>query len=85
MCVLEKIFADVEFIRMSNGELKQYDSSVPRHRIRDKLSKSRGYERNLLAVEMKRKGNHKKVCEFCENVNGYGEMKHVKRLHQQPY
>lgn len=58
-------YADVEYNRMGNGELKQYENSLhrPQYMVSDLLVQSRGYERNLLAIEMKRKGNNKKVNE----------------------
>lgn len=54
-------YADVEYNRMGNGDLKQYENSQqrPQYMVSDLLIQSRGVERNLLAVEMKRKGNHK--------------------------
>ena len=58
-----KYFADVEYNRMGNGDLKHYENSEhrPKYMVSDLLIQSRGYERNLLAVEMKRKGNNKNV------------------------
>lgn len=58
-------FADVEYNRMGNGDIKQYKNSAhrPQYMVSDLLIQSRGYERNLLAVEMKRKGNRKKERE----------------------
>ena len=52
-------YADVEYNRMGNGDLKQYKNSEhrPQYMVSDLLIHSRGYERNYLAVEMKRKGN----------------------------
>lgn len=56
-------FADVEYNRMGNGDLKHYESSAhrPVYMVSDLLIQKRGYGRNLLAVEMKRKGNHRNV------------------------
>lgn len=58
-------YADVEYNRMGNGELKMYENSEkrPRYMVSDLLIQSRGYERNYLAVEMKRKGNNRHVKE----------------------
>lgn len=63
-------FADVEYNRMGNGDLKQYENSMhrPQYMVSDLLIQSRGYERNLLAVEMKRKGNNNKVNEDKERL-----------------
>lgn len=51
-------FADVEYNRMGNGNLKQYENSEkrPQYMVSDLFIQSRGYEPNYLAVEMKRKG-----------------------------
>jgi len=53
-------FADVEYNRMGNGELKHYENSehLPQYMVSDLLIQSRGEPRNLLAVEMKRKSNY---------------------------
>lgn len=55
-------YADVEYNRMGNGDLKPYENSMhrPQYMVSDLLIQSRGYERNLLAVEMKRKDNYNK-------------------------
>lgn len=52
-------YADVEYNRMSNGDYKFYEDSLkrPRYMVSDLLIHCRGHKRNLLAVEMKRKGN----------------------------
>ena len=52
-------YADVEYNRMSNGDYKFYEDSLKRLRymVSDLLIHCRGHKRNLLAVEMKRKGN----------------------------
>lgn len=54
-------FADVEYNRMGNGILKQYENSEhrPVYMVSDLLIQSRGVPRNYLAVEMKRKGNYR--------------------------
>lgn len=51
-------YADVEYNRMGNGDLKFYEDSQkrPRYMVSDLLIQSRGYEENLLAVELKKKG-----------------------------
>lgn len=58
-------FADVEYNRMGNGDLKKYENSqhVPQYMVSDLLIQSRSLERNYLAVEMKKKGNHKNIEE----------------------
>ena len=59
----ECYYADVEYNRMGNGEMKKYENSEhrPQYMVSDLLIQSRGQERNLLAVEMKRAGNKKHV------------------------
>lgn len=56
-------FADVEYNRMGNGDMKFYEDSQKRSRymVSDLLIQSRGYEGNLLAVELKKKGATKKA------------------------
>lgn len=63
-------FADVEYNRMGNGDLKQYENSIhrPQYMVSDLLIQNRGCERNLLAVEMKRYGNYNKVKEDKERL-----------------
>ena len=63
-------YADVEYNRMGNGELKMYENSekLPRYMVSDLLIQSRGYERNYLAVEMKRKGNYRNAKEDRERL-----------------
>lgn len=55
-------YADVEYDKMNNGDLKQYEtpSHRPKRMISDLLIHSRGVPRNLLAVEMKQKKNYDK-------------------------
>ena len=57
--------ADVEYNRMGNGDLKCYEDNQkrPRYMVSDLLIQSRGYEGNLLAVELKKKGSAKKGIE----------------------
>ena len=54
-------FADVEYNRMGNGELKRYENNehLPQYMVSDLLIQSRGEPRNLLAVEMKRNTNNR--------------------------
>ena len=68
--VFHDYFADVEYNRMGNGDLKHYESSAhrPVYMVSDLLIQTRGYGRNLLAVEMKRKGNRKNVDEDKERL-----------------
>lgn len=56
---------------MGNGDLIHYENSEhqPKYMVSDLLIQSRGYERNLLAVEMKRKGNNKNVIEDKERIS----------------
>ena len=63
-------YVDVEYNRMGNGELKHYENSkkVPQYMVSDLLIHSRGERPNLLAVEMKRKGNYKHVKEDKERL-----------------
>lgn len=58
-------YADVEYNRMGDGCLKMYENSkhMPQYMVSDLLIQSRGIQENLLAVEMKRKGNYKNVKE----------------------
>ena len=60
-----RYFADVEYNRMGNGILKQYENSEhrPVYMVSDLLIQSRGVPRNYLAVEMKRKGNYRNIQE----------------------
>ena len=53
-----RFFADVEYNRMGNGDLKHYkNNDHAQYMVSDLLIHNRRAERNLLAVEMKRKGN----------------------------
>lgn len=54
-----KYYADVEYNRMGNGEIKRYENSehLPKEMVSDLLIQSRGEEPNYLAVEMKKKKN----------------------------
>lgn len=63
-------FADVEYNRMGNGDLKQYENSEkrPQYMVSDLLIQSRGYEPNYLAVEMKRKGNYRNANDDRERL-----------------
>lgn len=56
-------YADVEYNRMDNGRMKYYEDRLkyPRYMVSDLLIQSRGYERNRLAVELKKKGSTKKA------------------------
>lgn len=63
-------YVDVEYNRMGNGDLKLYENSekMPQYMVSDLLIQSRGIAPNLLAVEMKRKGNYKHVKEDKERL-----------------
>jgi hypothetical protein len=56
-------YADVEYNRMGNGDMKYYEDSLkrPKYMVSDLLIQSRGNEGNLLAVELKKKGSTKKA------------------------
>ena len=56
-------YAEVEYNRMGNGDLKHYENSkhLPQYMVSDLLIMNREGEPNLLAVEMKRKGNNRGV------------------------
>ena len=56
-------YTDVEYNRMGNGDMKYYEDSLkrPKYMVSDLLIQSRGYEGNLLAVELKKKGSTKKA------------------------
>lgn len=58
-------YADVEYNRMGNGDMKFYEDSKkrPRYMVSDLLIQSRGYEGNLLAVELKKKGATKEAID----------------------
>ena len=64
-------YADVEYNRMGNGELKMYENTekLPQYMVSDLLIQSRGYERNYLAVETKRKGNSRNAKEDRERLS----------------
>lgn len=57
--LFRKYYADVEYNRMGNGDIKQYENSkhLPKKMVSDLLIQSRGEEPNFLAVEMKKKKN----------------------------
>ena len=61
--IFQGYFADVEYNRMNDGNLKRYEDCKkrPRYMVSDLLIHSRDERPNLLAVEMKRKGNSKNV------------------------
>lgn len=63
-------YADVEYNRMGDGSLKRYENRHhrPRYMVSDLLIQSRGPMRNLLAVELKRKGNKKNVYSDKERL-----------------
>lgn len=58
-------YADVEYNRMGNGDMKFYEDSLkrPKYMVSDLLIQSRGYEGNLLAVELKKKGATKEAID----------------------
>ena len=58
-------YTDVEYNRMGNGDMKYYEDSLkrPKYMVSDLLIQSRGYEGNLLAVELKKKGATKEAID----------------------
>lgn len=68
--IFNEYFADVEYNRMGNGDLKHYENSAhrPVYMVSDLLIQTRGYGRNYLAIEMKRKGNNRDVVEDKERL-----------------
>lgn len=68
--IFEKYYVDVEYNRMGNGDLKHYENSEhrPRYMVSDLLIQRRAYGGNLLAIEMKRKGNKKNVDKDKERL-----------------
>ena len=58
-------YADVEYNRMGNGDMKYYENRLkrPKYMVSDLLIQSRGYEGNLLAVELKKKGAKKEAID----------------------
>ena len=65
-----KYYADVEYNRMGNGDLKQYENSEhrPKYMVSDLLIQSRRKKPNYLAVEMKRKGNYRNANDDRERL-----------------
>lgn len=63
-------YADVEYNRMGNGEQKHYENREhgSEYMVSDLLIQNRGYERNLLAIEMKKKGNYRNAKEDRERL-----------------
>ena len=58
-------YADVEYNRMGNGDMKYYEDSLkrPKYMVSDLLIQSRDYKGNLLAVELKKKGATKEAID----------------------
>lgn len=63
-------YADVEYNRMGNGDLKMYENSEKelKYMVCDLLIQSRGEEPNYLAVEMKRTINNSNVKEDMDRL-----------------
>ena len=61
----QNYYVDVEYNRMGFGDLKHFEDykHVSHYMVSDLLIQSRGYDRNLLAVEMKKPRNRKTVEE----------------------
>lgn len=70
---LDNYFVDVEYNRMGTGHPKYYESHKegPKYMVSDLLIHGRGRLQNLLAVEMKRKGNPKKLIEDRERLESF--------------
>lgn len=68
--IFQEYYADIEYNRMGNGDLKQYENSEhrPKYMVSDLLIQTRGYGNNLLAIEMKKKGNNKNNKEDRERL-----------------
>lgn len=79
--LFRKYFADVEYNRMGNGDIKKYENSehLPQDMVSDLLIQSRGEEPNYLAVEMKKKKNHKNCKEDRERLESLVSPKPVKK------
>ena len=78
---LDNYFVDVEYNRMGSGLLKYYESNEngPKYMVSDLLIHGRGRLQNLLAVEMKRRGNSKNIKEDRERLE-----KLVSSMHDHP-
>lgn len=63
--IIREYYADVEYNRMGNGEVKCYENTEnrPQPMVSDLLIQSRGLNPNYLAVEMKKEKNHDKIKE----------------------
>lgn len=66
----QNYYVDVEYNRMGFGDLKHFEDykHVSHYMVSDLLIHSRGYERNLLAVEMKKPRNRKTVEEDIKRL-----------------
>ncbi len=62
-CIFADYFADVEYNRMNNGDLKTFENNErkPQYMVSDLIVHNRTPSPNYLAVEMKRVGNRKNV------------------------
>ena len=63
-------YVDVEYNRMGAGNPKYYQhhNSNPKYMVSDLLIHGRGHFRNMLAIEMKKKGESRKVKEDKERL-----------------
>jgi len=79
--IFQGYYADVEYNRMNDGDLKRYEDCKkrPRYMVSDLLIHSRDERPNYLAVEMKRKGNHQNIEEDKERLKAL-----VKPTHENP-
>ncbi len=68
--IFQHYYADVEYNRMENRTLKRYEDREhqSKYMVSDLLIQSRGPERNLLAIELKRKGNTKNIASDKERL-----------------
>lgn len=76
-----KYYADVEYNRMGNGDIKRYENSehLPKEMVSDLLIQSRGAEPNYLAVEMRKKKNNQKREEDSERLKALVSPKPVRK------
>lgn len=66
----EDYYVDVEYNRMGFGDLKHFEDykHMSHYMVSDLLIQSRGYKRNLLAIEMKKPHNRKTIEQDRERL-----------------
>lgn len=69
-CYFDGYYVDVEYNRMGFGDLKHFEDykHVSHYMVSDLLIQPRGYNRNLLAIEMKKPHNRKTVDQDRERL-----------------